>query len=257
MSERLERRDQVDEAGGGVGVELAQRGRVERRGAGADLRVPAKAEGVLHVQHQDVQLEPHAEIDERVQGRQRRHLAARDVEHDPAPGEVGSILDAARGQEAARVDELGERLDGVAQAGRPRGREARPVRGHRDAMGLARSALAVQLDPRAEIRHPRVGLDGELRAASRADGVAQPRRPRRNPRRSRPGRARSAGRRGARGGRRAARRAVVRGAAAEAPRPDRRAPSRGSLASEARSEPRRAEAEARLCPRRNRQARKE
>ena len=49
------------------------------------------------------------------------------------------------------------------------------------------------------------------------------------------GRARSAARRAARGGRRAARRGEVRGAAAEARRPDGRAPWRVSLAERARS----------------------
>ena len=78
------------------------------------------------------------------------------------------------GAKAARVDQLGERLDGVAQPGGPRGREPRPVRGHRDAMGVAGRALAVQLDPGTEIRGAGVRLDGELRAADRADGVAQP-----------------------------------------------------------------------------------
>ena len=56
---------QLDVMRGGVGVERAQRLGVERRRAGADLRMAPEAEGVLDVEHQHVQLQPHAEIDER------------------------------------------------------------------------------------------------------------------------------------------------------------------------------------------------
>ena len=173
VSERLQRRNQVDEARGGVGVELAQRRRAERRGAGADFRVAAEGEGVLDVQHQDVELETHAEIDELVQRREGRDLAARDVEHDAALGEVGGVVDGAGRHATARIDELGERLHRVTQARRARAREQGPLGIHVDAMGLAVIAVAAQLDAGSEVRRPRVRLDGEARAAAALDGAAQ------------------------------------------------------------------------------------
>ena len=96
-----------------------------------------------------------------------------DVEHDAAHRELGSVLDAAGRHAAARVDELGERLHRVAQAGGPVAGELRPLGAHVDAVGLAPISVARELDARAEVVAARVGLDREARSAARLHGALQ------------------------------------------------------------------------------------
>ncbi len=173
VAERLQVGHQLDVACGGVGVEFAQQLRFERGRAGSDLRMTSEAEGVLYVEHQHVELEAHAEIDERVQRFGRRHLAARDVEHDPALRKVGSVLDQTGGQHAGSVDQLDQRLDRVAQ-----GRSTRSDRHHVVALdaqpiGLTGVRVAPQLDAGPDSVAARVRLHRKAQTVVAQQRVAE------------------------------------------------------------------------------------
>jgi hypothetical protein len=173
VAERLQVGHQLDMARGGVCVEFAQHLRFERGRVGSDLRMTPEAEGVLHVEHQHVELEAHAEVDERVQRLGRRHLAARDVEHDPALRKVGSVVEEAGGQGAARIDQLNQRLDRVAQARSTRSDRQHVVALDAQPIGLAGVPFAPQLDAGPDAVTARVRLHGQAQSVAAQQRIAQ------------------------------------------------------------------------------------
>ena len=101
----------------------------ERAGVLPHHFVTAVGEGVLDVELDLVHLPRREACDEVLDGRERRNLVARDVEHHAADGEVGPIADAAHGKVVvARTNQLRERGAPVELTGSVRRRELHTVR---------------------------------------------------------------------------------------------------------------------------------
>ena len=144
MPERLQTGDEVHEARCSVTVELEKRLRVQRAGPGSDGWVPTKAEGVLGVEHQGVELEPNAQVEQRPQAVRGWHLASGNVEHDTPHLEIGCILDLAGPKATALVEKLQERFHRIAHTRRTGSDRLDTGALDSQAVGLAAVALAQQ-----------------------------------------------------------------------------------------------------------------
>ena len=136
VSEGVQVRHEFDADVRAGGIECADlRGR-ERRRFLPSVLVAGEREGVFDVELQLVDAQGAERADEVEQFRLGRHLAARDVEHEPAHREVGAVCDhqAGQGGWVLRV-ELPEGLHPVEHAGRVAGPEADA--GRRDFQGVA------------------------------------------------------------------------------------------------------------------------
>lgn len=113
-----------------VRVEFADFLRGDGRGVAPDLLVVCVSERVLGVELEVVEFEALHLVDEGAERVHRRHLVARDVEHDPPEGEGGPIVDVEAGEshrsplsglKIRSTKELRERGEGGAEAGRVAG----------------------------------------------------------------------------------------------------------------------------------------
>jgi len=173
VAEGLERGDQIHVALRRVGIELSHRLGIEGRSVGTDLRMSSKAKGVLGVEHQDVQLEPYAQIDHLFQALRRRDFAPGDVEHQSPETEIRCVFDLAGRDAPTRAHQLGEGLHGVAKARRPGGDRLDVLRCHADPVGLSLLPFAPQLDPGPQSAGAGVSLDRKVEAADPPQRVAQ------------------------------------------------------------------------------------
>lgn len=161
VAQGLEAGHELHVAGRRVGVELAQLLGAEGRGARADLGVAPEAEGVLGVEHQHVELEPDAQVQELADAGDGGNLAPGDVEHEPALRQERRVLDGAGRHPAVGADHLGQGLHAVAQARRAGRAQRDALGGHIEPIALSALALAVELHARTQVRRVGVGLDGK------------------------------------------------------------------------------------------------
>ncbi len=124
-------------------------------GPRVEVHPPALVVGQVQVQH--VALEARSAVDVGLDRVDRMEVAS-DVEHHPAVGEAGCVLDLDRGNDPAVAvtgDELAERLHPVEQAGRVRAGDDDGCRIRRDPVRLRRAARADgELDRRFASREP-------------------------------------------------------------------------------------------------------
>ncbi len=167
----LQIRNEFDVVERGVGVEGAQGFGVEGRTTGADLGMAPEGEGVLDIEHQDIEFEGGAAFDEGEEFVSGGHLSARDVEHEAAPGEVGRIEDPNRGDPARGGGSTG----GASRS--PSGVRHPPRRATQSALSPRRArrtrrALRRSSGPRRGPAHrERVRSEGP---GPRCDGVSRP-----------------------------------------------------------------------------------
>ena len=171
VPERLESRHELDVALRRVAIELAELAGVHRRGALSNRRMSPKAKDMLGVEHEHVELEPNHEVDELEERLHRRHLAARDVNEKTALEKVWPVVNIASPDAGFR--ELRKRFDPVAKP-------CRTFTVHRDALAPHPNAIALpvavplaKLDPRPEIRDPRMRLDGQEASGALRDRVTK------------------------------------------------------------------------------------
>jgi len=173
VPQRLEARDELHVVGRGVGVHPAHGLGVQRRVVGPDLRMAPEVEGVLHVQHEHVELHARAAVDQLKERLGARHLAPAGVEHHAAVAEVGLVADAAGGKRPARLDQLGERLHGPAQAGGAVGLDLDALGPGLDPIGLSVFAAAHQVDSGPQAFAAGVALQGQAPPRGRLDPLDQ------------------------------------------------------------------------------------
>ena len=119
--------------------------------------MPAEPKRVLGVEHEQVQLELHHEVDDLFERVEHRYFPTGDVDEQTAFVEVRRIVDVTRGNGLAR--KLRKRLDAVTKPRRPAPGESDLVRAHTNPVPLATIAAPPKLDTRPEILRARMRLD--------------------------------------------------------------------------------------------------
>lgn len=116
----------------------------------------AESEDVLGIEHQQIQLEAHHPVDEAFESFESGDLSPRDIEEKPSTREVRRVLDLARGEIRK---ELRQGLDGVSEPRLALALGAHEIAGDGEAVCVGIASPAEELDARAEVLAPSMGLD--------------------------------------------------------------------------------------------------
>src|SRR3989304_2105514 len=162
VPEGLECGNELHMMGCCVSVELADARGGEGGGIGADVGMRAETKGMLGVEHQRVQFESRAQIDDSSQRGEGGYLPSGDVDQDAPQGEIRCILDAACRDHSPRSHQLHQGLDGIAKAGRTFRLNLDPLGAYPQSVRLPPRSPTVELDAWTEVFGSSVCLNGQL-----------------------------------------------------------------------------------------------
>ena len=139
MTKGLQAGNQVHETLGRVGIQSGQGSGIQGTGIATDRRMFFEAESVLGVEHEYVQFQGDAGVDQFLKAFPGGHLAPGNVQHQTPQAEVGAVLDAAAGNSAPGFNELQQGFNAIAKACWVAGANFDALGSHRELVGVVAS----------------------------------------------------------------------------------------------------------------------